>query len=246
MANGPDSELAGRVLPAPLYRALRHVFAQGPNGCMLVGGTALAGYYAGHRRSDDLDLFVRDSPALSATVRAVESLSELGTTITARQKTPQFYDSVCKLEGHAFTVQVVLDTNVFVAGAFTLANDGVAVADLPTLLKQKSATLVSRCSEKDLFDLGWLFDRFPQMTFEQLLKLGAEIDGGMTAEAVMLSLTGTELRQAACDFSMSESAEVVFNRVVKIRDMLARGFDALARKQPMGTVAQLFRALKLG
>ncbi|MBX7115636.1 MAG: hypothetical protein K1X64_15000 [Myxococcaceae bacterium] len=244
MANSPDSELAARVLPPPLYRAVRHVFGQGPAGCMLVGGTALAGYYAGHRRSDDLDLFVRDAPALSATILAVESLSGLGTVITARQKTPQFYDSVCQLEGHSFTVQVVLDPNVFVVGTFALASDGVAVADLQTLLKQKSATLVSRCSEKDLFDLAWLFDCFPGTTFDQLLTLGAEIDGGMTAEAVMLSLTGTQLRQAACDFSLFEPAEAVFDRVVKMKDMLARGFDALARKQPVGTVGQLFRALK--
>ena len=36
---------------------------------MLVGGTALAGFYAGHRRSDDLDLFV-GSPAAQAGIVA--------------------------------------------------------------------------------------------------------------------------------------------------------------------------------
>ena len=53
----PDSSLAAQILPPPLYRALTHLSAQDLNGVMLVGGTALAGYYAGHRRSDDLDLF---------------------------------------------------------------------------------------------------------------------------------------------------------------------------------------------
>ena len=57
LARKPESGLAAEVLPPPLYRALTHVFAQGIDGAMLVGGTALAGYYAGHRRSDDLDLF---------------------------------------------------------------------------------------------------------------------------------------------------------------------------------------------
>ena len=48
----PKSRLAADVLPAPLHRALTHVFSSGLSGCMLVGGTALAGYYAAHRRSD--------------------------------------------------------------------------------------------------------------------------------------------------------------------------------------------------
>ena len=50
---------------------------------MLVGGTALAGYYAGHRRSDDLDLFVRDEAACRAAVLAVKSLVTLGAGIGA-------------------------------------------------------------------------------------------------------------------------------------------------------------------
>ena len=76
----PDAELAKRVLPAQLHAALAHVFAQGIRDRMLVGGTAIAGYYAGHRRSDDLDLFVRDAKAHRATVLAVGSTR----TATAR------------------------------------------------------------------------------------------------------------------------------------------------------------------
>ena len=71
MGDQPDLSLARRVLPAPLLRALQHVFAQGLSGCMLVGGTALAGFYAGHRRSDDLDLFTETGEDQSAAVLAV-------------------------------------------------------------------------------------------------------------------------------------------------------------------------------
>ncbi len=74
----PQSRLAADVLPAPLHRALRHVFAQGLSGSMLVGGTALAGYYAGHRRSDDLDLFTKDDLSQAAAVLAVKSLRNTG------------------------------------------------------------------------------------------------------------------------------------------------------------------------
>lgn len=243
-SDNPDSQLAARVLPAPLYRALGHIFAQDIAECMLVGGTALAGYYAGHRRSDDLDLFVRNGQALRATVLAVESLTTLGATLNARQRTPQFFDATCELAGHAFTIQVVVDAGLFDVGRSIRAADGVAVADLQTLLRQKAATLVSRCSEKDLYDLLWIFQRFPMLPHEALLELGASIDRGMTAEAVLLSLTGTTLREEACDFSRSQTADAVFRDVSELKESLAQGFDQLARKQPVGPVGELIRRLR--
>ena len=75
MALAPDSRLAQRVLPDPLYRALTHVYAQRISGCMLAGGTAISGYYAGHRRSDDLELFAKDEDAHRAAVLAARSLA---------------------------------------------------------------------------------------------------------------------------------------------------------------------------
>ena len=116
MAQSPNSKLARSVLPEPLYRALVHVFEQGISGCMLVGGTALAGYYAGHRRSDDLDLFVRDADAHKATTLAVQTLQDLGASRTDLQHSLQFYSGSYGLSGHDFTVQAVLDANGFAVG----------------------------------------------------------------------------------------------------------------------------------
>ena len=127
MATQPSSRLATSVLPAPLHRALVHMFAQGISDCMLVGGTALAGYYAGHRRSDDLDLFVRDSAAHRATVLAAKSLRDLHAYIVEQQNSSQFYSAACHLNDHDFTVQVVLDANLFDVGKSNEASDGVEV-----------------------------------------------------------------------------------------------------------------------
>ena len=174
-AEHPDSRLAAKTLPRPLYRALQHVFHQGVTDCMLVGGTALAGYYAGHRRSDDLDLFTRDAEAQRAMTLAVGALADLGATLDAKQSSAQFHSVLCSLDNHRFTARVVLDSNLFRVGHATQADDGVWVADLETLLRQKAATLVSRCSEKDLYDLRWLFGRFSHLTLETLLELAAPI-----------------------------------------------------------------------
>jgi hypothetical protein len=244
MAPTPDSKIAARTLPAPLYRALKHVFAQGITRCMLVGGTALAGYYAGHRRSDDLDLFAGDESSWRAAVLAVKSLGSLGAAILERQSSSQFYSATCELDEHPFTVQVVLESDLFVSGGFYRASDGVLVADLATLLKMKAATLVSRCAEKDLYDLLWLLRREPDLTLERLVELGSQVDGGMNAEAVLTSLVGTTPSKEACAFSLTESPGAVLRKVSKLRNELERGFEKLAREQPAPPIRELIRKLR--
>ncbi len=115
---------------------------------MLVGGTALAGYYAGHRRSDDLDIFTGSPRAQEAAVLAVRSLAELGCAVTHQGTSARFSHATCRLAGHDFTTQVVLDSHLFAVGSAIVADDGVAVADLETLLKMKAATLVSRAAKR--------------------------------------------------------------------------------------------------
>ena len=73
-----EPSLAVRVLPPSLLSGAQARVAQRVSGCMLVGGTALAGFYAGHRRSDDLDLFTGSSAAFRQTVLAVRTLQSLG------------------------------------------------------------------------------------------------------------------------------------------------------------------------
>jgi hypothetical protein len=211
---------------------------------MLVGGTGLAGYYAGHRRSDDLDLFTRDAEAQRAMTLSVGSLVDVGTTLDTKQSSAHFYSSVCSLAGHHFTVQVVLDSNLFRVGRAERAGDDVSVATLKTILSQKAATLVSRCSEKDLYDLRWLFGRFPDLELDTLLELGSQIDGGVSAEAILIGLAGARLRESACGFSTTETAAEVFEAVRSLRRDLERGFAQLAEKQPVPPIGALVRALR--
>ena len=79
---------------------------------MLVGGTALAGFYAGHRRSDDLDLFTGSTTAFTQTVLAVRSLRALGVELHEVAHSNQYLRAVCNHRELAFTVDVVLDEHV--------------------------------------------------------------------------------------------------------------------------------------
>jgi hypothetical protein len=240
----PESSLAARVLPPPLYRALTHVFAQGIEGAMLVGGTALAGYYAGHRRSDDLDLFTESGPAHKATVLSVKSLREIGASLSGERSSAHFHHATCRLDGHDLTAQVVLDSNLFDVGSSVQADDGVVVADLETLLKMKAATLVSRASEKDLYDLAWFFDLDDSIDVPALITLGKEVDGGVNGEAMLVSLVGTEMRKSACGFSPNRSPVEVLAEVTRAQKGLIRGVESHLRERPAPPIAALIRKLR--
>ena len=244
LARKPESGLAAEVLPSALYRALVHVFAQGIDGTMLVGGTALAGYFAGHRRSDDLDLFTKDALTQRAAVLSVKSLLEIGATLTDERSSAHFHHAAFRLDAHDFTAQVVLDPNLFAVGSADDAGDGVVVANLATLLKMKAATLVSRASEKDLYDLAWFFEQDDAIDVPTLIALGKEVDGGMNGESLLISLVGTKMRRSACGFAVTRTPEQVFDEVTRVQKGLIRGVESYLRKLPPLPIASLIRKLR--
>lgn len=243
LARKPSSSLAAEALPPSLHAAVTHVFSLGIDGAMLVGGTALAGYYAGHRRSDDLDLFTESAPAYRAAVLSAKSLREIGCSLADERSSARFYRTTCRLRGHGFTVQVVLDSNLFAVGVGVKADDGVVVADLDTLLKMKAATLVSRASEKDLFDLSWFFAQAERLDVPTLIALGQQVDGGVNAEAVLVNLVGTAMRESACGFAVTMNPAEVFAEVTRVREGLIHGVERHLRSEKAPPIAALIRKL---
>jgi hypothetical protein len=238
----PDINLARKVLPPPLFSAIQYLFQQRIFGAGLVGGTALAGFYAGHRKSDDIDLFTKDENAQRSTVLVVKSLRSIGATLHSEQESSHFFDSTWTLKGHSFTVQAVLDPGIFSAGSFVLV-EKVAVASLWTIFKMKAATLVSRCSEKDLYDLLWLFENFPDLHLSDLIQSGFEIDGGVNAENMLGSVAGASLRKEACEFSLDKkvSSQEVFTRIQKFQKDLKHHLVAYLRAQPTPELGKLIK-----
>jgi len=201
---------------------------------MLVGGTALAGFYAGHRRSDDLDLFTGNANAFRETVLAVRSLPTIGTKLVERSHSNQFYKAVCSLNGYSFTVDVVLDERFFSVAATNMSGD-VMVAGLPTLFAMKVTALLSRCGEKDLYDLLWLFNAFPGREFSDLIELGREVDAGLSGETLVYSIGGTNLNRQACGFAVEygSSEATVFAKIKMLQNELLKALDQyLTSKRP--------------
>lgn len=242
----PNFQLAEKALPAPLRKAIVHVFSQNIQGCVLVGGTAIAGFYAAHRRSDDMDLFTQDAGSQTAAVKAAYSLKDLGATLEVLQNTPSYFKAYATLEEHSFTVDVVLDANLFRVGKMVTLTNKIVVADLETLLKMKSATLVSRCSEKDLFDLIWLLKQVPNSSLGDVMKWALEIDAGAVADSLYNVVAGTVLRAGACDFSLDPTltASDVYKTICKFQKELAQAFEDTINQKPLPPLGKLFRALK--
>lgn len=212
---------------------------------MLVGGSALAGFYLGHRSSDDLDLFSSSPPAHRATVLAVRSLERLGAELSGPYASEQYFHVDCALEGHRFTVDAVLDPALFRVGRGHELEGGIRVASRDTLLRSKAATLVSRCSEKDLYDLIWILED-SELDIGELLSLGAELDTGVDAEAVLISVTGASLSEQACGFGFApeQIPRRIFEEISRFRQVLINDLQALLEAQPVPPLGQAIRKLR--
>ena len=213
---------------------------------MLVGGTALSGFYARHRRSDDIDLFVRDDLSFQRALRASIRLPEIGAELTEAQRTSDYYHVLCGLEDHSFTLDVVVDENLFRIGNYHTAGERIVVADLPTLFKMKAATLLSRCGEKDLYDLIWLFRQFEEVELSDLISMGAEIDAGMDAEALLFSIASAPLSEEACDFSLDPGIgeREIYGQIIEFQQLLIRNLKSYLRDLPTPPIKELVDRLK--
>jgi len=212
---------------------------------MLVGGTALAGFYAGHRRSDDLDLFVRDSDTFDRLRRRVRSLADLGAEIRENHASPGFSRATAVLRGHEFTVDVVVDANLFQVGR-AVSTGAIRVATLETLLMTKAATLVSRCSEKDLYDLWWMRTQGLSLDPGELVRLGSQIDAGVEAESILIALSGVEPSRDACGFALpgGPNAALILKRVVGLQRDLQRALGDYLEQLPPPPLARSLHQLK--
>lgn len=223
----PRNTISARAVPKAVRDAIRHIFSNCSRGVWLVGGTAFAGFYAEHRRSDDIDLFAASENDHRAAVLAAKSLQKVGAVFSREMQTPQFYRTDVAWQNHKFTIDVVLDENIHHIGDAFRSKDGVLVADLDTLYSMKVACLVSRCSEKDLFDLDWIFSRTGGPDISDFISRGAAIDGGLTIETLLYSLKSAMLRREACGFLLANSKTAVGEAYKKILSLQKKLVNAL-------------------
>lgn len=244
----PRDHISTTAIPVAFGEALRFIFQTAAGGVWFVGGSALSGYYAEHRISDDIDLFTAGHAEQESAVRAVKALTSAEAILTRESSTPLFYRADVKFKNHSFTASVVLDENVHRVGHALQTQDSVWVADFQTLLSMKLACLVSRCSEKDLFDLDWMFDKAGFPSAEEIISMGQRMDSGLNLETLIVSIAGTALRKEACQFLLPTSELTVdsaYQKIVKLQKVLLKMFLDYEKTAPLSAEAKaLLKSIK--
>lgn len=236
----PFAKISARTVSVELRHVLHEFFRHATPDSWLVGGTALAGFYAAHRVSHDMDVFVKSAEDFDLACRIIKDLQRQGLTLAHELHTPQYYRTQAVWQDYAFTVDLVLDENIHQTGQALRTVDGITIPTLNTLFAMKFSTLVSRCSEKDLFDLKWFFTEFPKISMSDAISNASLIDGGLNHEALLISLSLAQPRAEACGFLPDDSVpkrKTILQDLMKFRRRLIRMIRADQKTGPRDPAA---------
>ena len=143
-------------LLTPLQRELTEAFFRHEQRMFLTGGGALAGFYFGHRTTEDIDLFAPPGLDLAEATRALgDATAECHATLTAQHTHPDFRRFLARRGEEQCVVDLVIDRAPMIDRekvAFGL----VRVDTLREITANKVCTLLSRSEIKDLVDLSAL------------------------------------------------------------------------------------------
>lgn len=179
-------------LLSPLQqRILDAVSAQLP-GMFLSGGTALGAFYLGHRRSADLDFFMREGADYDERVRQFVRLAEgSGLKVVAGSAGPGFRRFVVSDANETVPVDLVLDTAERISPP-TVTPDGLVVDSLDDITANKLGAILGRAEVRDYVDLFFLArsGRDP-LAF---VAAARRKDGGIDAAALAFVLSDVKVR----------------------------------------------------
>ncbi len=158
-------------------RELLEAFFRRAPAFYLTGGAALAGFYLGHRRTEDLDLFTTED-ALESGERALqEAADELGSSVERLQTAPDFRRRLVRRSHESLVVDLVRERAT--AGQRTKVQRGVVRLDsAEEILANKLCALLSRAELRDLVDVMAL--EKAGLRIEEILPDAMRKDGGLT------------------------------------------------------------------
>ena len=145
--------LGSRSKPTPLQADLLVAFFALEQRFFLTGGAALAGFYLGHRSTEDLDLFGGPGLDLGEAVRQLEAAArQCGATLAALRTSPDFRRLLASRGDERCVVDLVVDRAPMVDTDKALFG-AVRVDTLREIAANKICALLGRSEPKDLVDL---------------------------------------------------------------------------------------------
>ena len=124
----------------------------------LTGGTALAAFYLGHRRSEDLDFFTLQSLDTLRLNWIIETiLKKTSSRIERQLKTPQYWELYLKNTTEDWIQRIdFVQEQPIVFGKQKII-DTVVVDNLENMATNKILSIYGRLEPKDYLDLYWIF-----------------------------------------------------------------------------------------
>ncbi len=124
----------------------------------LTGGTALAEFYLGHRKSYDLDLFTAESRLVLPFSREAEAhLKKHGFTVSVARRFSSFVEFVVSEEEENTRLQLALDTPFRLAEPVD-SEFGLRVSNYKDLIVDKLLAFMGRTEARDAIDLFFILN----------------------------------------------------------------------------------------
>ncbi len=184
----------------------------------LTGGAALAGYYLGHRTTDDLDLFTTDDDAFERGRFVLADVANaLSGRLEIRQDTPRFLRTVLTCGDDALVVDLVRDLQ-YQLHSQKLERDGILVDPADEIMANKLTTLVSRAEERDLVDVFCL-ERAGYRVEDSLAAALAK-DGGCTPATLawlLSEITIPDGLQLPAELTAAELRDFIVDLIGRLR-----------------------------
>lgn len=155
-------------LISPLQRELLGYFFALPDAekFYLTGGTALAEYYLGHRRSFDLDLFCAEKPLILPFSRNVETEWGKNFRVKVIRRFETFVELVVE-SGESVKIQMALDSPFRFEPPVAMAND-ILVNDFRDLAADKLLAFFGRTEPRDAVDLHFILNHIELAPLQEL------------------------------------------------------------------------------
>jgi len=178
-----------------LQRDLLEAFFAREDRFFLTGGAALAGFYLGHRTTNDLDLFVSTDLLDEGEAALRSAASDLGATLDRTRTSPTFRRWLVRRADEGVVVDLVRETGSEEAPKRRF---GAIRVDPPEeILANKLCTLLSRAERRDLVDV------------HALEAAGIRVEDAFPrAQAKDAGLTAAQLAWVLSEVSIGEDASI--------------------------------------
>lgn len=161
-----------------LQREVLDGFFQREQRFFLTGRAALAGFYLGHRTTDDLDLFTTDSSAFEVGRFVLADVAaSIGGGLEVRQDAPGFKRLVLTRGDEGLVIDMVKDVSPQLHRD-KLRRDHIVIDPVDEILANKLTALVGRAEKRDLIDV--MFLERAGHSVEAALPAALAKDGGCT------------------------------------------------------------------